>query len=345
MLGKFIFPILASAALLIAAEPRIIGYYPYWAQYAGFAPKDIRQKVVTHVHYGYFVPSEDGSIALNDPADQPNFDGLVALNKEGKIKLVFSIGGPGNAEAMQAVAGANRAAFVASIAAKLKVTGAFGIEIDWLPDASAQADYAALLSELNAAIGSASLAVTLPWNSTVAEQIPADALQNVDYATVHATDLMDDSKTSLEPNASFPVTEAALSMWVGKGVPADKLVPVIPFYGRSFAGAQGLGTSFTGPGTGNEGILSYKEIMEKLEGTSYKVTFDEASKSEVAVSKDETIVFTGIPSAKAVAELVKAKSYGGIAAYDLSGDFTHWKISLMVTVGVVLRPGVDYKKK
>jgi GH18 family chitinase len=86
--------------------------------------------------------------------------------------------------------------------------------------------------------------------------------------------------------------------------------------------------------------------MEKFnKKNAYSVSFDESSKSEVAVSEDETIVFNGIPSIKAVTEAVKENGYGGVAAFDISGDRKEPIVSLLVTVGQVLRPEIDYKKK
>ena len=85
--------------------------------------------------------------------------------------------------------------------------------------------------------------------------------------------------------------------------------------------------------------------MKKFEAPDYKVSFDEASKSEIATSEIESIVFMGIPSVKALAETVKSEGYAGVAAYDLSEDHTEPIVSLMVTIGLELRPDVNYKAK
>jgi hypothetical protein len=85
--------------------------------------------------------------------------------------------------------------------------------------------------------------------------------------------------------------------------------------------------------------------MGKFDSPEYTVTFDESSKSEVAVSDAETIVFMGIPSVKAVAEQVKSEGMGGVAVYDLSQDHHEPIVSLLVTIGLQLRPEVNYKPK
>ena len=83
--------------------------------------------------------------------------------------------------------------------------------------------------------------------------------------------------------------------------------------------------------------------MGKFDTPDYKVTFDEGSKSEVAVSESESIVFMGIPSVKAVAENVKNEGMAGVAVYDLSQDHHEPIVSLLVTIGLQIRPEVSYK--
>jgi hypothetical protein len=53
----------------------------------------------------------------------------------------------------------------------------------------------------------------------------------------------------------------------------------------------------------------------------------------------------GIPSVKAVAEQVKSEGMAGVAVYDLSQDHHEPIVSLLVTIGLQLRPEVNYKAK
>ena len=127
------------------------------------------------------------------------------------------------------------------------------------------------------------------------------------------------------------------------GIQKSLLVPVVYFYGKSFLGATGFGSSHQGTGSGNEGYLPYKELMSKFDTPDYKVSFDSDSQSEIAVSKEEAIVFMGIPSVKAVAVNVKNNGYAGVAVYDVSQDHHEPIVSVLVTIGLELRPGVNYK--
>jgi len=157
---------------------------------------------------------------------------------------------------------------------------------------------------------------------------------------------MSASEGSLKPNSDATLNARVMSAFAKAGVQKDKLVAIVPFYGKSFEGAKRLGSSFTGTGSGNEGTLQYKDLMGKFgDAKAYKVSFDEASQSEIAISDQEAVVFNGIPSMQAIAKTVKDNGYGGIAAFDLSGDHKEPVVSLLVSIGQVLRPEVNYKRK
>ena len=124
------------------------------------------------------------------------------------------------------------------------------------------------------------------------------------------------------------------------------LIPIAPFYGKTFFKAKGLGSAHEGAGSGNDGVLPYKDILAKFgKKEAYNVSFDDASQSEVAVGAEECIVFNGVPSMQAIAKTVKDNGYGGVAAFDISGDHKEPIVSLLVSIGQILRPDVNYKKK
>lgn len=335
----------------VSAAPKIIGYFPYWAQYSQFYPKDIRYDFVTDIHYVGFSASEDASIAATDGSDLPNFESLAQDCKTKGVGLMVTLGGAENASVLAAIASddALRATLVKNTVQFVKRYNLAGIELDWTPEESQKGAYTSLMTDYSSAFSQESpkilLAATLPWNETNAVGFNMDALQTADYLTVQAIDLMDAEQSTVIANAGATSSRKALEMWMAKGISASKLVIVVPFYGRSFAGATGLNSSHQGVGSGNDGVLGYKELMEKFDGDSYKVSFDEESQSEVAVSKDEAIVFNGIPSTKASAELVQSLGLAGIAAYDLANDHPQPIVSLLVTMGKVLRPEVNYKAK
>ncbi len=342
---KLILPLVLGCALCYGAADKVVGYYPYWSQYSQFYPKDIRYKLVTNIHYASLLPGEDGSLAFADENDAENFKTLVQMAKDNGVKLVVSVGGMEAEGSLKAIASSEDLLkkFVSNVKSWLQEKGGDGVELDWQNLAEEDAsDFAKMLDALNSELdGKLVTAVVYPAQGMSAYK--AEALNKLAYVDVFMADQMTEESGTLVPNQSANSVKEALDAVAGAGVNKDLLVPVVYLYGKSFAGAKGLGTSHQGTGSGNEGYLSYAELMGKFDSPDYKVTFDESSKSEVAVSESESIVFMGIPSVKAVAEQVKGEGMGGVAVYDLSQDHHEPIVSLLVTIGLELRPSVDYK--
>ena len=330
-----------------AAADKVVGYFPYWSQYAQFAPKDIRFNMVTHIHYVSVSPSSDGTLAFADENDIENFKELSKLAAENNVKLIVSVGGIEQEGTLAEIAASEdvRGTFASNVASFLDENGAAGVELDWQNLTAENAEgFAALVSALKDALGDKTLSIAA-YPLTSADAYDGSVLNNAEYVTVLVPDQMTEENSELKPNQSVSVIEEALNALSSKGVDKDKLLPSVSLYGKSFMGAKGFDEAPTGVGSGNEGILTYKELMKKFETPDYKVSFDESSKSEIAVSDMESIVFMGIPSVKALAELVKSEGYAGVAAYDLSQDHTEPIVSLLVTIGLELRPSVNYKAK
>ena len=345
---KIMLALLALVLSASAAQRMVVGYYPYWAQYSQFYPKDVRFQLVTHLHYGYMVPSADGSLALADESDQSNFEELLKLAQEHKVQVLVSIGGMGNEEAMKTAAGSSAQALADNALALVRKYKLAGVELDWkFSDPSDMQAFATLAKAFSETFANASeeplLAATL--NANLADTYTSEVLDLFDYLMVGSLDEMNAELGSVQPNSNGAKLLQSLKTLKNKGVEAASLLPVLPLYGKSFAAASGLGSSHKGIGSGNEGLLSYKDLMGKFKDDTYKVSFDETTLSEVAVSSDETIVFNGIPSVKAVAKAAMEEGYGGMGLYDISNDMPEPIISLFVTAGQQLRPKVDYKKK
>lgn len=345
MKKMFLLAVAALVAAAVAAPFRVVGYFPYWAQFSQFMPKDVRYQFVTHIHYASLAPAEDGSIAFADDTDAPQFEELAKRAAENNVALIASIGGfevEGNLKAI-AEDDSKLSAFCDAAAEWVEKYNLGGVELDWQ---NATADDASALGKLVGALKSklsSKEVAVLTYSSSM--DAYSDALNQADYVVMMVGDQMSESESSVKPNLSKQDIEGAVSSLAGKGVSKDKIVPVVTLYGKSFAGASGLGSSHQGIGSGNEGFIPYKELMKMFEAPDYKVSFDEASASEVAVSDGETIVFSGIPSLKAICGMVKDEGLAGIAAYDLSQDHKESIVSLMVTIGLQLRPGVDYSGK
>jgi len=337
-MNKFLsFFVLLCAATLFA-QNRVIAYFPHWAQYSQFKPSDVRYDFVTDIRYCYLTPSGD-ELLFADESDKNNFLALVSQAKNAKVKLTVAVGGLGSEAAMK---DANLDGAVK------KFKNEYGVDAFELDGGAVSAeDLAKLLQKaVDLANSGITVSVAVPGNEALASAVSGVDLSKIDNFSLWFTDEASASDSQVKPNSNTENGIRTLAAFANAGVPKSKLVPIIPFYGKTFYKANGLGSSHEGAGSGNDGVLQYKDIMDKFnKKDAYSVSFDESSKSEVAVSETETIVFNGIPSVKAMAEEVKSNGYAGVAAFDISGDRKEPIISLLVTIGQVLRPEIDYKKK
>jgi len=341
-MNKFLpFFVLLCVATLFA-QNRVIAYFPHWVQYSQFTPKDVRYNFVTDIRYGYLTPS-GSELLFADESDKENFLALVSQAKAAKVKLTVAVGGVGSEAAMkEAYESTNLAAAVK------KFQKEYGVDAFELDGGTISAeDLPKLLKQAtdlaNEGIG---ISIAIPGIESLASAVSGADLSKIDNFSLWFTDEASANDPQVKPNSNTSNNIKILAAFASAGVPKSKLVPIMPFYGRTFYKANGLGSSHQGAGSGNDGVLQYKEIMEKFnKKEAYAVSFDESSKSEVAVNDNETIVFNGIPSVKAMAEAVKSNGYGGVAAFDISGDHKEPIISLLVTIGQILRPEIDYKKK
>lgn len=335
-----------AAAAFAANGARVAGYFPYWLQYSQFTPDDVRYEFLTEIRYVAMVPSEAGELALADESDLANFENLASLAEKNKVDLIIAIGGAGNEESMQGLGASDEAlsGFVKSVKETLKKYKAAGIEIDWTPEEAGDIE---TLKKIVSALASADVKVSanLSNDASKASSYGREFFDKLSSASIYFTDQMSEENSSVAPNANLKKAKEVIEAYTSAGLAAQKIVPIIPMYGKSFYKAKGLGSSHEGVGSGNEGVLSYKDLMKAFDTPDYKVTFDEGSWSEVAVSASETIVFNGIPSFREFAKYVKGAGLGGVALYDLSGDHNEPIVSLLVTVGQVLRPDVNYQPK
>jgi len=335
-----------SAGIALGDTPSVSGYYPFWAQYSEFTPSDVRWDFYSDIIYGYFVPGDDGSVQMADESDEENFNALMKQAKANKVKAWISLGGPGMSDAMSEMAAdeAKRSSFVSSVAELFNTHSSLaGIELSWeFPSAEDKDNWAALVNELKAAVGDNKLASTI--HVTDQSGYDMEVIKTLDRVSVLAMEMMNEEMETLVPHSDAQKAVKTIKNLIEQGVSADKITLTMPLYGRSYIDADGLGSTHNGFGSGNEGILTWNELVGKFDSKDYSVKFDEATKSEVAVGNGETIVFSGIPSIRFAAEQVKELGLQGIVLSDVISDFKHPLVSLAVTAGQVLRPDVDYSK-
>ena len=270
-----LFFVLFCASALFA-QNRVIAYFPHWAQYSQFKPADVRYDFVTEIRYGYLTPSE-AQLLFADESDKDNFVDLVKRAKAAKIKITVAVGGLGSEAAMLEAYGSKE---LVQTARKFKEE--YGIDAFELDGGMISAEDLPKLLQMAAEWAGAgiSVSVAVPGEESLAAAIGGADFNKIENFSLWFTDQASASDSQVKPNSNTNNNIKVLAAFAAAGVPKNKLMPILPFYGRTFYKAKGLGSSHEGAGSGNEGALPYKDILDKFKDTiAYKVSFDEPSKS------------------------------------------------------------------
>jgi chitinase len=291
------------------AQQKIVGYIPNDLSF------NIDFNKITHLNLAFENPDAAGNLsyAVN------NSSYIQQAHTKGK-KVLVSLGGgaTNNDAAMQAryfdlISDAKRAGFIAKIISYLDVHHFDGIDVD-LEGGSINSDYGKFIEDLaNAVKPSGKLITSALSHTNGAEKVPDNAMLSFDFINIMAYDATGPWNPS-QPgqHSSMDFAIESLAYWIGRGLPKEKAILGVPFYG------YGFGADF------NEGI-AFAQIVSKYPG------------SENLDVIGNTIYYNGIPTIKQKTEYVLNGGYGGIMIWQLAQDATGSK-SLLGAINSVLNP-------
>ncbi|KAI8585352.1 hypothetical protein BDZ88DRAFT_433109 [Geranomyces variabilis] len=241
-----------------------VGYYESWSSYRpcmAYRPANINANQWTHLHFAFGSISTDHKVEFKNMSSDPTLLAeMTALKKiNSNLKIVFSIGGwafqnPGATVTRfrDMVATADtRATFINSAVDFMSKNKVDGLDLDWeyptTPERSGQEsdkpNYLALVQEARKVFGSKyTLSIAAPagyWylrGFDIAKM--AVELDYIVYMTYDLHGLWDYSIPSvggqIRPHNNMTEIENSLVMIQKAGVPSNKLLLGIGFYGRSF---------------------------------------------------------------------------------------------------------------
>ncbi|MDO4827276.1 MAG: glycosyl hydrolase family 18 protein [Bacteroidia bacterium] len=213
--------------------------------------------LMTHINYAFAHVNEtfDGVFL----PDAEGLEQVVSLKKHNRdLKVLLSVGGWGSGRFSEMAADAGlRSSFAEDCAAKVKKYRLDGIDIDWeyptvgtagisfSPDDTD--NFTLLMRDIRAAIGEDKL-LTLASVCTARYVDFKDILPYIDYVNVMAYDMGGadgghHAALHRSENAGFFTAEEAVDMHLAAGVPPQKIVLGMPFYGRGERGYTPFGAS------------------------------------------------------------------------------------------------------
>ena len=123
-------------------------------------------------------------------------------------------------------------------------------------------------------------------------------------------------------NGSGASASKAVEQHINEGIPVEKLVLGVPFYGRWWKGVSPEGKGLYQNSIGKRGSYSYKTIADSLSNTTFVSYWDEKANSPyIWRSKDSLfLTYENPKSLKIKVDFVKRKKVGGIMFWQFNGD-------------------------
>lgn len=276
-----------SSEASMPEEPfRIIAYvtnaYP--------SMKLIPYQQLTHINYAFVIPNADGT--LQPIANGWKLEELVEYAHQNGVKVLASVGGWGWDAEFEALAAeaASRARFLDALDQFVQEYGLDGVDIDWeYPgpgDTSAQS-FVTLMEELKIHFEPQDklLTTAVVALGSHGDDILPEIFELVDFMNIMAYD------GDGQNHSSYEYAVQALDYWSERGLPKEKMVLGVPFYGRPSE-------------------ATYRELV---------ANDPQAARMDSSYYLGADVYYNGIPTIQAKTQLALQRG-SGIMIWELSQD-------------------------
>jgi chitinase len=338
-----------------------VAYFPSWGpKTSQVPPLDIPADYLTHLNYAFVVPNANGAcIPDSTVASNENIPALQALKKKyANLKLMISIGGGGDLEnKFENVVSSpeNLANFTTSCLALMKNWGFDGMDLDWeftKPDFTQP--YTALLTEMRRQLDQQSqaeggrryyLTMAAPAGPWGIARLELDKIYPiVDWINLMTYNYYGSWSDSTGLNAPLHLVSAdpqGLSVdktvlaYLNAGVPANKLVLGVPFFGAAW---QGVGAGQNGLFQPNQGIFSagafdYREIKDKYV-SSFTAFWEDTARVPwlYDAAQGVMISYDDPRSLKEKAAYARSLGLAGVMIWQITGDDSEHSLLKAVSI-------------
>ncbi|MGE5314885.1 MAG: glycosyl hydrolase family 18 protein [Acidobacteriota bacterium] len=322
-----------------AAKKMVVGYY-YPGSTPSYTYTAIRYDCLTHIAHAFILATSTGAL------DMSGFTLYPQLNQrahEKGVKVVVSVGGWGNDKPFAAMAAdtAARRKFVQNLKNFCVTNNYDGADIDWeYPTTADKANYTALIHELRAAFNTVTPRLSL---SAAMSAYPGSGYDfaaitgDFDWIGMMTYDFYGTWTPKAGPNSPLYGTYATTDQgWIdnsatnylGKGVPASKLLIGTAFYGWNFK----TGALYAAQSGATQS--QYRLFIANL-ANGWTRTWDAATRTPYMQDAARTQLITYDDSASIVekCEYVKAKNLAGTIVWAIGQDYTYPRAPLLETIG------------
>lgn len=337
--------LLAAVGLLAAARPaeaemRIVAYVTGWE-----TPPAIDPAKLTHINFA-FGKIEGGKVVLPHAGVAAQLAHLRSLKaKNPRLKVLLSVGGweaEGFSDA--ALSAASRATFAESVAALLREHSLDGVDLDWeYPGQSVaaiksrpedQQNFTALLQAMRAHLGGRYLLTIASADREYFDFTQMDRLHvYLDWINVMSYDFFNSLTPTTGHHAGLYASpyaaptdrnaDASVKQHLAAGIPPEKLVLGVAFYGRGFAGVQPAHQGLNQAYERFEAAHPYAELVEKFIGRQGFVREWDARAQAPFLWNAQTRAFITYDDPQSIAikaEYVRKHRLGGMMFWELSQD-------------------------
>jgi chitinase len=346
------FPSLSFGAARTPVKPEVTGYV--FARGNALLPGQVDGKYLTRINYA-FANIKDGRMVLGGPTDVQNFALLTALrNANPRLTVLVSVGGwlwSQNFSDM-ALTATSRRVFEDSVMEFLAQYDLDGLDIDWeypgLPGAGHphraedKENFTALLSELRArfdaesrkthrrlyltiAMGAGEDVIAHTEMRKVARYVDTVNLMTYDYYE-GGSDPTTGHHAPLFANPADPKkvsSDETVKEYEKAGVPGDKILLGVPFYGRAWGEVADQNHGLFQPGKAVAGFDGqYSSIAANLLGQGFTRYWDDAAKAPYLYNAEKRIFvsYEDQESLAAKCKYVRERKLGGVMFWEYFGD-------------------------
>jgi len=286
---------------------RVVGYMPDWQGDVNA----VQYSKLTHVCYAFLMANADGSLNMSGVTTS-RLQQLTTLAHNNGTKVIISLGGWSNSynpdgsegplfPAMRnASARANLATNCLNFINQYSLDG---FDFDWEGPANATdgAAWSSFMQTMYSSLQPKGKVTTTAIASWFGSNIPTSAWAYIDFANIMAYD------NEGAQHSSYDYAVSQMSYWLGQGIPMNKIVLGVPFYGYPSGSRTGV---------------AYNTICAGDPG-AHNVDYSGG------------VYYNGIPTIQAKTNYVVSQKAGGVMMWELSQDATGAK-SLLSAIYTIL---------